>query len=98
MVLAPSLSLVSGSLSDHRSQPALARCTTMWMPSTSMSMNLPCLVTSVIVSPGNAVTGGSNVLSTENDASSTPTTTDPTASVRRNSISPLTSGSSGMPQ
>jgi hypothetical protein len=98
MLLAPSLSLVSGSWLDHRSHPALARWTTMWIPSTSMSMNLPWRLTPLIARPDKAETGGSNVLRTANDASSMPTTTAPAVSLSRNSTSALTSGSSGMGQ
>ena len=86
---------VWGSASDQRSHPARARWKTRWMPSTSRSRNLPCRDQPSTIPPASAVGGGSKVLRTENDASSTLATARPSVRSARKSTSAWTSGSSG---
>ena len=49
----------AGTSSFQRTQPARARCSTRWVPETSMSRNLPCRVTPSTMPPASAVMGGS---------------------------------------
>src|SRR5699024_10564595 len=87
---------VRGSSSLNRSHPARARWTTRWVPSQSMSRNLPWRWTPSTGAPSRACGGGSKVLSTEKDASSSVSTASPERRPSRNSTRPWTSGSSGI--
>src|SRR3954447_624288 len=91
----PGLSNVVGSCSRQCSQPARDKCAMRWRPSTSRSRNFPCRAAPVPVNPPSELTGGSKVLSTLMDATSTRATTWPTALSVRKSTSACTSGSSG---
>ena len=49
----------AGTSSFQRTQPARARCSTRWVPETSMSRNLPWRVTLSTMPPDSAEIGGS---------------------------------------
>src|SRR5699024_8594108 len=92
----PGRRTVRGSSSLKRNQPARARCTTRCVPSQSTSMNLPWRCTPSTGAPSMVCGGGSTVLRTEKEASSSRSTASPARRSPRKSTSPWTSGSSGI--